>query len=373
MKKVIVSVTSDLVSDARVHKVCSSLQRNGCEVLLIGRKLGDIELLPGRIYRTKRFKLIFNKGFLFYAEYNIRLFFYLLLHRAEILVANDLDTLLPNFIAAWLKGSELYYDSHEYFTGVPELLDRPFVRGVWEQLERWIFPRLHNVYTVNSTLAKLFEEQYLVKVQVIKNVPELDSDNTVAVEKPSQHILLYQGAVNKDRGLEEMVEAMAYIDAATLHIVGDGDVKNSLIKRVAELKIGSKVLFINRLPFEELRSYTLKASLGLCIEKDTNINYRYCLPNKIFDYIHAGVPVLASNLVEIEKIISRYEIGAFIHSHDPKAIADQINKLLIDRSLLACWKENTIKARAELNWQEEELKLLKIFNLQAIGTKFAGN
>ncbi|HKJ05832.1 MAG TPA: hypothetical protein VJ970_00040, partial [Flavobacteriaceae bacterium] len=155
MKKVVVSVTNDLSSDQRVHKICTSLNNNNFDVLLIGRKLRNSKAIS-RKYKTKRFNLLFNSGFLFYAEYNIRLFFYLLFIKKNILVANDLDTLLANYLASTITKCKLIYDSHELFTEVPELTNRPFVKHVWITIEKWIFPKLKTVYTVNSEIAEIY-------------------------------------------------------------------------------------------------------------------------------------------------------------------------------------------------------------------------
>ncbi len=365
MKKAIVSVTSDLITDARVHKVSQTLQQHGWEVTLVGRKMkASLELTP-RIYKTNRLTLFFEKGFLFYAEYNIRLFFYLLFHKADVLVSNDLDTLLPNYIISKLKNQELFYDTHEYFTGVPELSDRRIVRGIWEKLEQLLFRGLQHVYTVNQSIADLYEKKYMIKPAVIRNVPE--RREAFHVRKGSEslatvpYIIIYQGAVNRDRGLEEMIDAMNLIPDARLLIVGAGDVLDALKKRVISLNLGGKVTFTGKVPFGELSKYTDTATIGLCIEKDTNINYRYCLPNKLFDYIQAGVPVLSSPLVEIRNIVDKYDVGSYIKSHNAEDIAESVNAILADKNKLLQWKQNTIRAASELNWQAEEKSLLKIY------------
>src|SRR4051812_41982571 len=138
MKRVLISVTSDLVTDQRVHRAASTLHAKGIDVTLIGRRKKDSADIS-REYKTVRFNLWWEKGALFYAAYNIRLFFYLLFHRADFLIANDLDTLLPNFLISKLKGKQLFYDSHEYFTEVPELTNRPAIKKIWKSIERFIF------------------------------------------------------------------------------------------------------------------------------------------------------------------------------------------------------------------------------------------
>ena len=155
MKRIIVSVTNDLTTDQRVDKVCNTLSKMGFKVLLIGRKFKNSEKL-NRNYNTFRFKLLFNKGFLFYAEYNLRLFFKLFFIKKEILLSNDLDTLLPNYLISKIFKTKLVYDSHELFTEVPELINRPFVQNFWLTIEKNILPNIKNCYTVNSEIAKIY-------------------------------------------------------------------------------------------------------------------------------------------------------------------------------------------------------------------------
>ena len=183
MKRVIISVTSDLVTDQRVHRTASSLHNAGLTVILAGRQLKKSLPLAERTYKTVRFKLWFEKGALFYACYNIRLFFFLLFNKADVLVANDLDTLLPNYLASKLKGAELYYDSHEYFTEVPELVNRKGIQKTWKMIERFVFPKLKHVYTVNDAIATLYEKEYKVNVDVVRNIPAAFSKQIVPMTR----------------------------------------------------------------------------------------------------------------------------------------------------------------------------------------------
>lgn len=369
MKKAIVSVINDLSTDQRVHKVCTSLQAMGYDVTLVGRKQRKSLPLQERAYKTKRMFLLFEKGPLFYLEYQKRLFWYLIFHKADVLVSNDLDTLLPNFLVSKLKGGELVYDSHEIFCEVPELQNNPTKKNIWKSLERWIFPKLKHVFTVNDSIAKIYSEEYKVPVQVIRNIPPLANQ---LILKPTtkqelgipqnKKIIVLQGAgINIDRGAEEAVEAMQYVNDAVLMIVGSGDVITLLHQMVEKLNLSDKVIFVGKVPFEKLLQYTHHADLGLTLDKDTNINYKYSLPNKLFDYIHAGVPVLASGLVEIKNIIDQYKVGDCIQSHDPKHIADKINSILNNENQLQDWKKNCKIAAENLNWEKEEKLLTQVY------------
>jgi len=365
-KKVIVSVTNDLVSDQRVHKVCLSLKKMNFDVLLVGRKYGHTDELHSRIYSTKRMRLIFKKGFLFYMEYQIRLFFFLLFHRSDILLSNDLDTLLPNYIVSKLGSRRLLYDSHEYFTGVPELQNRPLVRKIWKSIEKFIFPRLKKTYTVNQSIAELYAKEYNVHPQVIRNVP-MYMEKPIANRKllglpEDQKILILQGAgINVDRGAEELIMAMQYLTGFLLLIIGSGDVIGELKKRVVEYGLNDKVQFIGRLSYSELMSYTVCADLGLSLDKPNSINYCLSLPNKLFDYIHAGIPVLASPLKEVKHIIDAYQVGTCIENHDSMHIAERIKFIFSDMFAYTTWKSNTKAAAQELCWQNEEKVLQTLF------------
>src|SRR6187431_640249 len=164
--RIIVSVTTDLVTDQRVYKVCNSLHTHGYDILLVGRKKKDSMPMDVRPYKTHRFNLWFEKGPLFYAQYNLYLFFYVLFHKADILLANDLDTLLPNYLVSKIKGLPLAYDNHEYFTGVPELIKRPRVQKIWKSIENWIFPKLTYIYTDNFAKRSLFVNEFMQPVEV---------------------------------------------------------------------------------------------------------------------------------------------------------------------------------------------------------------
>jgi len=370
MKKAIVSVINDLSTDQRVHKVCTTLHAMGFDVVLVGRKQRKSLPLAKRDYATKRMFLLFEKGPLFYLEFQKRLFLFLLFNKADVLVANDLDTLLPNFLISKIKGIPLVYDTHELFCEVPELQHHSFKRNSWKRLERWIFPKLKHVFTVNDSIAKLYNKEYNVPVKVVRNIPPLyQQKNVPAVSKQElnlpadKKIIILQGAgINIDRGAEEAVLAMQYVNNAVLLIVGSGDVMPLLHKMADEHQLRDKIIFTGKVPFEKLLQYTRNADLGLTLDKDTNINYKYSLPNKLFDYIHAAVPVLASDLVEVKQIIQQYTVGDCISSHEPQHIADKINAILIDDALLREWKKNCKIAAEKLNWENEEKQLLEVYS-----------
>ena len=172
-----------------------------------------------------------------------------------------------------------------------------------------------------------------------------------------------QGAgFNIHRGAEEAIEAMQYVHNAVLLMIGGGDVFGRLYELRDRLALTDKVIIKPKMPFEELQLYTVNADLGLSLDKDNNINYKYSLPNKIFDYIQAEIPVLVSSLPELMKLIDKYDIGDCIDNHKPEHIAQKINKMLADKEKLVVWKKNLKLAAEELCWENEEQRLIELLN-----------
>lgn len=367
--KVLVAVSNDLYTDQRVHKICSFIHKQGYDVKLIGRLKKDSPSSLNRAYQTFRFRMIFHKGALFYAEFNLKLFFYLLFNPAQKIVSNDLDTLLACYLAKKLKPRcKLVYDSHEYFTEVPELVSRPKIQKIWELIEGTIFPNLNHISTVNQSIANLYKKKYNKNLAVIRNIapkwhkPEsLKSKSELGIPE-GKLILIIQGAgINIDRGAEEAVEAMKKIENACLIIVGDGDVVPSLKNYVKEERLTEKVLFFPKVDYQTLMQYTFHADIGLTLDKPLNINYQYSLPNKVFDYIQAGTPILGSNLIEVATIIQQFEVGITINEVNAKTIINSIEKIQKEPKLLDLWKSNCNKVQDDLCWEKECLKLEKFY------------
>lgn len=362
MKFIYLAVTNDLITDNRVHKVASTLLKSGATVSLIGRiKLPNTPAI-NRPYNTKRFKLIFKRGALFYIEYNIRLFIFLLFRRFDIIVANDLDTLLGSYLASKLKSKKIVYDSHEYFTEVPELVNRKFPKKVWGYLEKKILPKIKYAYTVSESIAKTYFKLYGIKMQVVRNVPYLNKIYKEKETKESEFkTILYQGSLNIGRGLEQMIDAMEFIDNAKFIIIGDGDITQELKERIKSKKLENKIEFKGRIPFEDLINETRKADLGIALEENLGLNYYYALPNKLFDYIQAGVPILVSPFPEMQKIVKEYDIGTVYDHKTPQALANKIKEIFELKNRYQKWKDNTRKAAKELCWENEEKILIDIF------------
>lgn len=365
--KAIVSVTNDLYTDQRVDKVCSFLAARGYDVLLVGRRRKNSLKLPERGYRMHRMRLIFDKGALFYAEYNLRLFFFLLFRKANLFVSNDLDTLLANYTAKCFKRkTRLVYDSHEYFTEVPELQGRA-AKKVWEKIEAFIFPKLKTIYTVNESIAEMYRKKYGKELFVVRNVSplwqpvSLLSKSELGLPEDKSIIIIQGAGINVDRGGEEAVEAMKYVQDAYLIIVGDGDVVPQLKSFVKENKLDKRVLFFGKQPYQRMMNYTYHASIGLTLDKDTNVNYRFSLPNKLFDYIHTNTAVVCTPLVEVKRVVEEYSVGRVLETFTARKLAETLNELLLNTEELEKIQDNCTRAKQELNWENETKVLNKIY------------
>src|SRR5688500_1082426 len=159
-RNLIFAVTNDLSYDQRMIRICSSLVRAGYQVTLVGRKLPTSIPLAPMPYRQFRIRCITNKGFLFYAEFNIRLLFYLLFKKAELVCAIDLDTILPCYLFSVFKNIHRVYDAHELFCEIKEVVTRPGIYRFWKRIEKFAVPRFKYGYTVNRFIADILYKTY---------------------------------------------------------------------------------------------------------------------------------------------------------------------------------------------------------------------
>lgn len=365
--RVAFSVTNCICHDQRVMKMAETVSRLECEITIIGRKSGDCFDTDKMTFKTKRFKMLFKRGFFFYKFFNIRLFFYLFFHKYDLLVSNDLDTLLPNFLVSKLKQLPLVYDSHEYFTGVPEIQKRPFVKWVWKTIEKIIFPKLKYLMTVSESIAMQYQSEYGIRPVTVRNC-SVKTDGISAYSRremgiPDENLLLIlQGTgINIDRGAEELIDAVYNTERTSLLIVGSGDVLHILRNKVNEWNMNDRIKFIPKVPREELVRYTKAADIGMSLDKDSNLNYRFSLPNKLFDYIAAGIPVIVSDLTEIRKIVTEYKCGEIISQVDSDYIRSAIRELRDDNEKLSELKKNAEVASASLNWETEGRKVTEFY------------
>jgi glycosyltransferase involved in cell wall biosynthesis len=356
-KRIIFTVTNDLVYDQRMIRICSSLVSAGYEVLLAGRTAKDSIPLAQQVFQQKRLGTLFQKGKLFYAVFNLRIFFYLLFQKADLVCAIDLDTILPCYFISKLKNIPRVYDAHELFCEMKEIVTRPAVYKIWKRLERFTVPKFKRGYTVNTIIADEFKKMYAVDYGVIRSIALLES---FAPAVKTEKFILYQGAVNEGRSFETLIPAMQWVHAPLL-IYGDGNFMEQAKKLVEKHGLQQQVIFKGRVLPAELKNITRSAAVGITLFDDTGISNYYSLANRFFDYIHAGIPQLCVDYPAYREINNLYEVAVLVKDLSAENIARQLNNLFNDELLYKRLAGNCGKARLSLNWQEEEKKLVAFY------------
>lgn len=355
-KSLIFTVSNDIIYDQRMQRICETLVEAGYDVTLVGRNLKR-EMDKDFVFRTKRLSCLFNSGKLFYTELNIRLFLYLIFQKFDALCAVDLDTAMPVLAAAKLKRKPFGLDAHEYFQEVPEVVNRKRIKKFWERVGRFVIPKTDFRYTVSPGLAKEFKGLYNKDFEVVRNLPKFE---THKAEFPSQPFLIYQGALNKGRGLEALIRAAQHIPIP-IKIAGEGDLSQELRALTVSLNLENKVSFLGYLKPDELRELTPNAFLGYNLLENIGLSYYYSLANKFFDYTMAGVPCLNSPFPEYIYLNEKHEIGVLIEVTESQ-IVKSVNDLYSSPERYLELSKKCLVAAKELSWENEKQILLGIYN-----------
>jgi len=280
MKKIYFTVTNDLSFDQRMIRICNSLARNGYEVTLVGRILPDSIAVPPQDFRQQRLRCIFNKGKLFYLEFNLRLLFFLLSKQMDGICAIDLDTILPCYLVSRLKNIPRSYDAHELFCEMQEIVTRPSIYKAWKAIERWSLPKFIHGYTVNEPIACEFKKLYGVDYEVIRSISKLDPK---PLPLTKGNYILYQGSINEGRSFETLIPAMKQVNSE-LWICGDGNFMTQAKRLVTTAGLGEKIFFKGRIPPALLVEYTRNAAIGITLFEKTGLSNYLSLANRFFDY-----------------------------------------------------------------------------------------
>jgi len=354
--KIIAAVTNDLSQDQRMHRICKSLAAEGYDVTLVGRRCKDSLLLPEFSFSTKRLNCFFNKGFLFYAEYNIRLLMFLLSNSFSVVNAIDTDTLMAAAIAARIKNKLLSVDFHELYAEVPELKDAPFKKAAWNRIESIFIKRAHLVYTVNNSLAAIFGKKHGLDVRAVYNYPMQQEDiKSKSLCKPVK--LLYQGKINNGRGIKEVIGAAKNIEDIEVHIIGDGDLFEEAKSWIGAFS--NKIILHGFVPPESLTQMTSHYDIGINLLEKNSLSYFYSSANKYYDYMMAGIPSISMNFPEYRSVNEQFKVGVLIDNLNEESIRNGINEVIEHYATLHA---NCIQARKTLHWGTQEDKLIALYN-----------
>ncbi|ANI89828.1 hypothetical protein A9P82_11320 [Arachidicoccus ginsenosidimutans] len=342
-----------------MNKICSSLAKAGFDVELVGFKKKKSVPLTQKIFGQKRLASFFEKGPLFFAETNIRLFFYLLFKKCDILCADDLDTALPVLFSSKIKDKTRVFDAHELFCEMHDIISRPSIYKIWKSIEKFAQPKFRLGYTENGGYASEYKKMYGVDYFIVMNSPLLQPKEIN--ENKNKKLLIYQGAIERGRGFEGLIPAMRNIDAQ-LVVCGNGRYFDEVKMNAAKENVAGKIDFKGFVKPENLRTYTDEAYIGLNMNDNLGASFYYSLTNRFFDYMHAGIPQVSMNYPENKKINDQYEIAVLIDDLQPETIANAINRLLNDKELYNRLQQNCLKAREVYNWENEEKKLIAFYS-----------
>ena len=376
-RRIAVLVSNDLNHDQRVRKTCETLVEAGWTPLLVGREMKGSKPYSGP-WEAHRLTLGHHEGPWFYLELQKGLRSWLREHGPGLgaIWSNDLDTLWP----AVSHGSlPVVYDSHEYFTEAAGLTGKPLKRAIWLALERWCMKRLPAMITVNEPIAAEFRRKYGLPVRVVRNMPRLQTvvqvEGRTAFEKhgvPTDlPIALMQGAyMDRDRGAAEAVAALPGMPGIRLVLVGAGTEWEEAAAQVDDPRFESRLHCIPKLPFEDLRELTASADVGLSLDKGGHGNYEMSLPNKLFDFMHAGLPMVVTARKQVAEVVQTYRLGEVIDTADVDSLKRAVDTVLsVPRDV---WRSRAMAARDVHHWDVDAPKLLATLE-DCLKAHLAGN
>lgn len=364
-KNICIAFLGNALHDSRIVNLTNSLKEDNCEVKVISFDW-FISNQPyyDEIYTV--FKLEKKLSLLFYLKFSWILLRELLKTKADIYFAEDFYTLPFVTIIAKFKKAKVYYNSRELYAFIGGLRNRPIIQSIVKTIEKYFIKKVDLVLTTGEMDSHFLENYYQIKnTVVIRNIPLLRyAESKIDYRTkynlpPDSFILLYQGVLLEGRGIPLILKAMKDLPNTVLIILGDGEQKSNFIKLANNYNLSNRVIFAGTISQDELLNYTAGADLGLSLIENISVSYYHALPNKLFEYIMAGLPVLSSDLPQMKRIVEMYQVGEAININDEKNIIKVIAKLERDRNLLEKYKENCFKAAKELNWQEEYNKVHK--------------
>lgn len=286
----------------------------------------------------------------------------------DIYHSNDLNTLPQGALSAKFrfKKRKLIYDSHEVQT------DRTgYNPKTIKRVEKFLLRFIDQMIVENHTRAAFNEQLYGFYPAVLHNYPFVQDVNqqqekvdlhSILSLPPDEKILLYQGGIQVGRGLDKIVKAVPMIKEGTVLFIGDGKKKPELVKLVKEMQLEHRVKFLPKVPVEELPKYTRNAYLGFQVLNNICFNHYSASSNKLFEYMMAGVPVVACSFPEIQKVVETNNTGVCVDSHDPKSIAIGVNKILEDTHYRDCLSINSLDASRKYNWESESITFITLYH-----------
>ncbi len=366
MPRVIHCILNDLSYEQRARKIALSLSGQ-YDVLLVGvctiKRCRPVSRLPCEF---RRIFVPVDGGPLFFFLANVFLFFFLLfLRRWEVVIVADLDALVGCYWAARWRGKRVVLDSRELYPALPSLYGRPFRRWVWQKVEAWLYPKVPYHFTVSPPIADYYKKRYGINPWLIYNLPL--RQRGFAKARLQDKLLFYQGVLHPYRGLEEVILALRMVSGWRLWIAGDGKHRPYLEAMVKQEGLQSRVLFLGLLPYEEALGYAREATMGVSGELPVTDNHRYALPNKVFDYIQVGLPVLAGEAPLIRRLVQQLGVGFVVESWQPRQIASALREIEKMEESYQSWVAKAREMARRLNWENQARCLTTLLELALSG------
>ncbi len=366
-KKICIAFLGNALHDSRIVNLTDSLKVDGCSVSVISFDwfISSKDFFNDEI---KIFKLIKGKySLFFYLHFALILIRELFRSKSDIYFAEDLYTLPFVTTIAKIKGAKVYYNSRELYAFLGGLRNRPFLQSVVKQIEKYFIKKVDLVLTTGEMDSAFLEKFYGIdNTLVIRNIPlyqtpsaKIDFRKMYGISD-DKVILLYQGVLLEGRGVPLIMRAMAKLPQTILIMLGDGEQKSNFQKLADELNISERVIYVGTIGHKELLNYSVGADVGLSLIENISVSYYHALPNKLFEYIMAGLPVLCSDLPQMKKIVETYQVGESINIENEDNIYAVMKLWIENPVLLSTYKINCERAGKELNWQEEYKKVRKI-------------
>jgi glycogen synthase len=282
----------------------------------------------------------------------------------ELVYCNDLDSLLAGFVLKKRLGAPLVFDAHEIY---PEQLPVGLRSGLWHgfytKLQTRLLPHTDGRITVCDSLGKYFEQLDNRRSFVtIRNVPSLDSapPESVLARKTAEPTILYHGGYMSHRGIESLIEAVGLLSRGRLVLRGFGPLEGSLRRIVTALTLTDRVTFVPAVPVNSVIREAAQADIGVTPYLPTCLNNELALPNKVFQYMMAGLALASSDIVEVRRLTKRLDNGGLFDPQDVASIASALNGLVSDMERLTDSRRRSYQAaQEEFNWEHERVAFLK--------------
>lgn len=368
-KKVLITFLGNIHYDTRCKNLFDTLTANNFNVNFIGFDW----LTNGFINETGNISIYkLKKGYLsisFYLKFTWYLLIKLITTKASIIFAEDIYTLPLTVIFGKIKRATIYYDSRELFGYLAGLKEKRSKQTFWKWIEKFFIKKVDNVLVTGPMDAEFLKKEYKIKnLILLRNLPryykpelKLDLRSHLQIDKLKK-IILYQGVLVKGRGVEKIFSVLNQLPDNVFVIAGGGEFEQHYRKLSEEMKVADKVFFLGKLTQDELPKITASADIGVSLIENLSISYYHALPNKLFEYIMAEVPVVVSNLPQMKEIVEKYDVGYSVEFDDDSEIISTLKKLTEDSGLYERKKQNCQIASQELNWEKEVTTLLKTIN-----------